>query len=61
MGADKKGRKVVRANDHLPFGGDEKVDRDGISTENHMEIWRRLVKDGPRMHGAPSERVKKSH
>lgn len=33
------------------YGGDENVDRDGISTENHMEMYRRLIKDGPRMHG----------
>jgi hypothetical protein len=44
-----------------PYGGDEKVDRDGVSTENHLEMWRRLVKDGPHMHGTPGERKKKTH
>lgn len=41
---------------HRPYGGDPAVDRDGISTENHLDIYRRLVKDGPAMHGAPGPR-----
>ena len=38
------------------YGGDPASDRDGISTENHMQLWRRLVEAGPRMHGAPGPR-----
>jgi hypothetical protein len=50
-------RKVPRAHSpKLRFGGDEMVDRDGISTENHLEFWRRLVKAGPSMHGTPGPR-----
>lgn len=59
MGAEKKSRKVARST-RPRFGGDERVDRNGISTENHMEMYRRLVKDGPRMHGTPGERKHKA-
>lgn len=56
MGEQKKSKKVIRITGHRPFGGDEKVDRHGISTETHMEIWHRLVKEGPFIHGTPGER-----
>jgi hypothetical protein len=56
MGADRKSRKVQRASYRLRFGGDEFVDRDGISTENHLEMWRRLVIAGRTMHGTPGPR-----
>ena len=56
MGIQKTGRKVTRVTGHRPFGGDERVDRDGISTENHHELWRRLVAAGPSMHGTPGPR-----
>lgn len=60
MGKEGKSRKVVRITGHRPWGGDERVDKHGISTENHMELYHRLVKDGPRMHGTPGERKKKA-
>lgn len=60
MGVAKQGRKVIRLDGHRPFGGDPLVDRNGISTENHMQIFARLVKDGPFMHNPPKERVKRS-
>ena len=42
---------------HLPYGGDERVNPlTGISTENHHELYARLVKAGPSMHGAPGPR-----
>jgi len=57
MGQDQKSKKVSRSikfGSRPRFGGDPHVDhRTGISTENHHEIWRRLVKDGPTMHGTP--------
>ena len=56
MGQEQKSKKVSRSikfGARPRFGGDPLVDRNGISTENHMEIYRRLVKDGPRMHGTP--------
>lgn len=35
-------------------------DRDGVSTENHMEMFRRLVKAGDQgIHNAPGEPKKK--
>lgn len=63
MGTQKQGRKVVRVSGHRPFGGDERVDRrTGISTENHMELYARLIRAGREgMHGTPSERVKRTH
>ena len=58
MGIQKQGRKVIRVGGHRPFGGDPAVDpRTGISTEDHLEIYRRLVaagRDG--MHGPPGDR-----
>jgi len=60
MGIAKQGRKVVRITGHRPYGGDERVDhRTGISTENHREMYARLVTAGPTMHGAPGERKRK--
>ena len=63
MGETKKSKKVSRSikfGARPRYGGDPLVDhRTGISTENHMEIYRRLIKDGPRMHGTPGERKKK--
>lgn len=56
MGADRKSRKVQRASYKLRFGGDPAVDSNGISTENHHELWRRLVAAGPSMHGTPGPR-----
>jgi hypothetical protein len=57
VGQDRKSKKVQRASYRLRFGGDEDVDRNGISTENHMELWRRLVKAGQEgMHGHPGPR-----
>jgi hypothetical protein len=53
MGADRKSRKVQRASYKLRFGGDEAVDRNGISTENHLEMWRRLAKGLPHGHPGP--------
>jgi hypothetical protein len=51
MGEQKKSKKVIRIGRGLPFGGDPLVDRDGISTENHQQLYRRLIEAGPRMHG----------
>jgi len=59
MGEQKKSKKVVRITGHRPWGGDPLVDRNGISTENHMEMYRRLLRDGPTMHGTPGEHKKK--
>ena len=56
MGEQKKSKKVVRIGRSLPFGGDPLVDRFGISTENHHEMWRRLVAAGPSMHGPQGAR-----
>lgn len=54
MGEQKKSKKVVRLGRRLPYGGDPEVDRDGISTINHHELWRRLVRAGEiGMHGPP--------
>ena len=61
MGVERKVKKVIRASGHRPFGGDEKVDRNGISTENHMEIFARLIQNGPNMHGPQGERKKRTH
>ena len=58
MRVQKKSKKVIRATGHRPFGGDELVGKNGISTENHMEMWKRLVKFGPYMHGPQGERKK---
>jgi hypothetical protein len=57
--ADKanKSRKVIRLSSHLPYGGDPHVDRDGISTENHRQVFDRLVAAGlAGMHGRPGPR-----
>ena len=55
MGAQSTSRKVKHV--RLAYGGDERVNiRTGISTENHRELYARLVKDGPRMHGTPGPR-----
>lgn len=59
MGEQRKSRKVIRLTGHRPYGGDERVDRHGISTESHIELWRRLAEDGPRMHGTPGDRKPK--
>lgn len=60
MGETKKSKKVIRITGHLPYGGDPYVNlRTGISTENHMQLFARLIKDGPRMHGTPGERKPK--
>lgn len=54
MGIQRTGRKVVRMTGHRPYGGDPLVARDGISTETHMEIYRRLVRAGADgMHNHP--------
>lgn len=58
MGTQKTGRKVGR-HGRPSYGGDEAVDRDGISTENHMQMWARLAQ-GLR-HGPPKEKQKKAH
>lgn len=52
-----KSRKTVRLSSHLPYGGDPLVDRDGISTENHRQMFDRLVAAGlAGMHGKPGPR-----
>lgn len=63
MGIGKTGRKVVRVSGHRPYGGDPAVDqRSGISTESHMEMYRRLVKAGDvGMHNPPTERPPRKH
>ena len=54
MGEQQKSKKEQRY--RQPFGGDEDVDRHGISTKNHMELYHHLVKGGPRMHNHPGPR-----
>lgn len=63
MGVQKTGRKVVRVTSHRPFGGDPLVDdRTGISTENHRDIYARLVRAGDAgMHNPPTERPPRKH
>lgn len=52
-----KSKKVVRASARLPYGGDPYVDRNGISTENHRQMFDRLVAAGRSgMHGHPGPR-----
>jgi len=55
MGVDKQSKKVKRATLSAKprYGGDPYVDRHGVSTENHLQLWRRLVANGPVMHGPP--------
>jgi hypothetical protein len=55
-----KSRKTIRLSSHLPYGGDPFVDRHGISTENHRQMFDRLVAAGlSGMHGPQGPRKPK--